>query len=275
MSVRWANHGNAETGDIFHALHAGLTVELISTKRPQLKTCALPETLAVVMAENTEAYDFLPVIGPGDCEEDQIVGLFNAAKFFDETPGEGCIEEYYAPLCEEYLIGADASILDFVKGADEKPCRLVISGASIVGLVSLSDLQKLPVRAVLFALITGLEISMFEVIKKECPNDDDWKHHLIPGRRRKIDEEIGPSHPSEIFVDALLSTQFCDKADILQRITQLPESKTAIKKKLDRIEELRNKLAHANEYAESREQARDLCAVVRDLLTLREFLRAS
>ena len=42
---------------------------------------------------------------------------------------------------------------------------------------------------------------------------------------------------------------------------------------MDRIEELRNKLAHANEYAESREQARDLCAVVRDLLTLREFLR--
>ena len=114
-------------------------------------------------------------------------------------------------------------------------CRLVISGASIVGLVSLSDLQKLPVRAVLFALITGLEISMFEVIKKECPNDDDWKHHLSPGRRRKIDEEIGPSHPSEIFVDALLSTQFCDKADILQRITQLPESKTTIKKKMDQF----------------------------------------
>ena len=36
MTETWANHDNAGTGDVFHALHAGLTVELISTKRPQL-----------------------------------------------------------------------------------------------------------------------------------------------------------------------------------------------------------------------------------------------
>jgi hypothetical protein len=58
-------------------------------------------------------------------------------------------------LPEENLIGADAGILSFVKGADRRGCRLVMSGAEISGLVSLSDLQKLPVRAtVLFALIT-------------------------------------------------------------------------------------------------------------------------
>ena len=46
------------------------------------------------------------------------------------------------------------------------PCRLVVSGTGIVGLVTLSDLQKLPVRAVLLALLTGLEISMSEAIEQ-------------------------------------------------------------------------------------------------------------
>ena len=66
MTETWANHDNAGTGDVFHALRAGLTVELISTKRPQLMTCALHEALPVVMARNTEPYDFLPVVAAAE-----------------------------------------------------------------------------------------------------------------------------------------------------------------------------------------------------------------
>jgi len=274
MTERWADHDDTGTGDVFHALHTGLTVELISTKRPQLMTCAPHEALPDVMARNTEPYDFLPVVAPGDGERDRIVGLFNAAKFFDERPADGRIEQHYAPLSEDYLIGADASILNFVMDADEKPFRLVISGASIVGLVSLSDLQKLPVRAALFALITGFEIAMFEAIERGCPNDDDWKRHLSDGRRTRIDEEIQQSHEGDGFVDALLFTQFCDKSDILARGFQLPHSKTVFRKKLDQIQALRDNLAHANEYAASPDQARHVCTVVRDLLALRESIMA-
>ena len=154
-------------------------------------TCAPHEPLSVVKARNTEPYDFLPVLAPGDGGRDRIVGPVSRCEVFSmKPPTDGRIEQHYAPLSEDYLIGADASILNFVMDADEMPCRLVISGARIVGLVSLSDLQKLPVRAALFALITGFEIAMFEAIKRECPNDDDWKRYLSDGRRDKINEEI-------------------------------------------------------------------------------------
>ena len=275
MTETWANHDNAGTGDVFHALHAGLTVELISTKRPQLMTCALHEALPVVMARNTEPYDFLPVVAAGDGQQDRIVGLFDAAQFFDEIPAEGHVEQHYAPLFEEYLMGADASILNFVMDADKKPCRLVISGTNIVGLISLSDLQKLPVRAALFALITGFEISMFEEIKRGYPNDDDWKRHLSNDRKKKIDKQIEQSHRGDCFVDALLFTQFCDKSEILLKGFQLPKSTQGEKdfrKKLEQIQALRNNLAHANEYAASPDQARHVCEVVRELLALRETI---
>ena len=41
-------------------------------------------------------------------------------------------------------------LLDFVRTADEHSCRLVVDGGRVTGLVSLSDIQKLPVRAALF-----------------------------------------------------------------------------------------------------------------------------
>jgi len=274
MTERWANHDDAGAGDVFHALHAGLTVELISTKRPQLMTCAPEQTLSDVMARNTEPYDFLPVVTSENAAQDRIIGLFHAARYCDEEPGERCIEEHYEPLSEDYLIGADASILNFVVDADKKPCRLVISGPEIVGLVSLSDLQKLPVRAALFALITGFEIAMFEAIKREFTDDEDWKSHLSNGRREKIDEEIEQSHEGDGFVDALLFTQFCDKSDILLKGFQLPESKTAFSGKLKQIQALRDNLAHANEYAASPDEARHVCQVIRDLLRLRDEIVA-
>ena len=270
MTEKCANHGEGETDDVFHALHAGLTVKLISTKRSQLMTCVPDETLSVVKARNTEPYDFLPVVVPGDGQQDQIIGLFDAARFFDGGPGEGRIEEHYAPLSEDYLIGADASILDFVLDVDKKPCRLVVSGPDIVGLVSLSDLQKLPVRAALFALITGFEIAMFDAIKRGFANDEDWKGHLSDGRQEKIDEEIVQSLKGDGFVDALLFTQFCDKSEILLKGFQLPESKTAFGKKLKQIQALRDNLAHANEYAASPDEARNVCQIIRDLLYLRD-----
>ncbi|MGO4843671.1 hypothetical protein AB4144_66485, partial [Rhizobiaceae sp. 2RAB30] len=77
--------------------------------------------------------------------------------------------EKYEALREAHLIGADASILSFVKEADTRPFRLLVSERGIVGLVSLSDLQKLPVRAALFGLVTGLEMAMTDAILTHDP----------------------------------------------------------------------------------------------------------
>ena len=80
------------------------------------------------MKRNKEPYDFLPVVLRGDGSQEQIVGLFHAAEFSDETPSEGCIEQHYTPLSEGDLIGADSSILDFVTDADENRAGLLFLG---------------------------------------------------------------------------------------------------------------------------------------------------
>ena len=184
-----------------------------------------PEAAALVLKRNTERYDHLPVLDLAAGEE-RIVGLFNASNFFKAPPPDGQVRNHMLPLAEEYLIGADASILDFVIDADSKPCRLVLAGARIAGLVSLSDLQRLPVRAALFALITGLEIAMTEAIRRRYPTTADWMHHLSVGRRDALREQIEGSRRDDGFVDDLLFTQFCDKADIIRKSVSFPRSMT-------------------------------------------------
>ncbi len=169
MTSSWASSGLSGTGDVFTALHSGLTVELISTPASSLTTCTPNEAVFDVLERSPEDYDFIPVVD----ENHRFIGMFNASNQRGSRT-LATIWRCFVPLSEEYLIGADASILDFILDADQRPCRLVVSGAKIAGLVSLSDLQKLPVRATLFALITGFEIMMAEFIKKKYPEDDGW-----------------------------------------------------------------------------------------------------
>jgi hypothetical protein len=274
MTDRWASHDEIGSGDIFETVHSGLTVRLIATSRDDLMTCKADEAASDVIDRNTQQYDFIPVVAGGGTEDQRIVGLFHVAPFRGGSSPKGSIADHLLPLAENYLVGADASILDFIKDADTKPCRMVICGARISGLVSLSDLQRLPVRAALFALVTGFEITMSEAIRQKFNSDEDWIRCLTDGRQEKIKREIAESHRDDSFVDALLFTQFCDKADIIAKSFQLAQSKTKLRDQLAEIQKLRDSLAHANEYAASPAEAKRTCQVVRSLLALKEEITA-
>jgi hypothetical protein len=270
MINRWASSNFAGTGDVFETLHSGLTVNLISTPRDALMTCTRDETISAVIKRNTEEFDFLPVVE----KNLRFVGLFHAAETQQEEQACEHISQCFSPLSEENLIGADASILDFILDADQRPCRLVISGAKIMGLVSLSDLQRLPVRAALFALITGFEMTMATFIRKRYPEDSDWLQFLAKTRQRKVEDEKTKAKARDSYVDSLLFTQFCDKREIVK--LQFPEDRReSLGEALIEIEKLRDNIAHANEYASSSSQAKSVCKIVRELLSLRAELQVT
>jgi hypothetical protein len=93
--VSWAKLEEIGSGDVFEALHSGLTVELISTHRKDLRTCTPDDAIADVIGRNTESYDFLPVVSLLS-KNASIIGLFQAAKFSRVASLEGCIREHYA-----------------------------------------------------------------------------------------------------------------------------------------------------------------------------------
>lgn len=259
--------------DTLEALHAGLTVELIQTPREKLVTCGLREAVADVLDENRrrdETYDYLPVEDGGE-----IVGLFRTRDHDENRPTEGqVVETLMCPLSPKNLIGGDGTILDFLREVDDKPCRLVVSGNGISGLVTRSDLQKLPVRTALFGLITGLELEMTRAIRRWYGPGDAWLQHLGCKARKNVDELIRRSRKNRSEVDSLLFTTFWDKVKILRGIDGprvWAGSRSQNKRQLRKIYDLlRHPVAHARDYAASREEVTVLQAMVRNLLSLRD-----
>lgn len=274
MSKTWARRDDLQSPVVMQAAHAGLTVKLITTPIEEVMTCHAAERVAEVIARNTALFDYLPVKDAPD-DAGRIVGLFHAAEFFGAVAPDGRVADHVIGLTESHVIGGDAGILDFVGDADIKPCRLVFSGARISGLVSLSDLQRLPVRAALFAVITGLEMTMADAIRRRHSADDAWLACLSENRRGKIEAEMAKSRQGDGFVDSLLFTQFCDKAEIVRESISLPIGKKELKSRLGRLERLRNSIAHANEYAATREAAATVSRDIRDLLKIQKMIAAA
>ena len=227
-------------------------------------TCRPDESIAAVQDGNNEGYDYLPVV-EDDSVDAPIVGLFPARDFRHGAPGDIAVGEKMDGLSDGNLIGADASILDYVLDVGSKPFRLTVSGTRIDGLVSWSDLQMLPVRAALFGLITGFEITMFDAIKAICQTDEEWLNLLSPGGQDKVWKEIKKSQKNDSEVDALLYTQICDKGEILRKRRALDGRRRSLRD----IQKLRDQLAHANIYATTFEAAGKVGSTVRTLLELR------
>jgi hypothetical protein len=267
-------------------LQKGLTVDLIATSREHFETCEHDEALPVVVRRNkSNLFDFLPVVHGRSAKSSKlgtVVGLVEIAPFRQSEVPDQPVHHSMAPLSDRNLIGADASILDFIRDADQQRCRLIVSGLEISGLVSLSDLQRLPVRATLFGLVTHLEIIMSATIRSEFrgSNDPDgWLGRLSPERRKKIEREIREATTEQSLVDSLLFTQFGDKETIIRKSPFFKLNKRAFKNELAQIQTLRNALAHANDYASSQEAARQTCRTVRLIeawsATLATWSRAS
>lgn len=260
--IPWAR---SSIGDQAHVasetLQKGLTVNLIATKRANFETCAQDEMLSHVVERNRHnGFDFLPVVEPTlNC----IAGLIEIAPFMQGEIVDARVNTLMHPLSEENLLGADASILIFVRNADHHKCRLIVSEHEISGLVSLSDLQRLPVRAALFGLITYLEIIMINVIRHEFDAAEKWLNLLSDERREKLRDEIKQAWAHDSFVDALLFTQFADKATIIRKSLWCPIGTKQFKDEFKKIQSLRDRLAHANDYAASPEAACEVCRTVR------------
>ena len=270
----------------FERAHESLRVSLIATPRdgdkgcPGVRVCHPEDSLAQVKSDNANSgFDYLPV--EEACQND-IVGLLDAKNYASsasEGDEQALVRDHMCSLSEADLIGADATILDFIKRVREKPL-LVVAGEKIQGLVAWSDLQKLPVRAAIFALVTGFELTMYEAIKAEFPGGDGWQEYLKDSRLNEVKGTYAERGGNNSDVDLLLCTQFCDKRTILEKHLfsdpqakpSIPTSKGKFESAVKKIEELRNRVAHANTYAMCWGEVEKLKQTVKALIDLREYL---
>lgn len=263
MTVPWASDplGDGSIAAV-EAIESAVTVDLIATFEPQLMCCAKTDAIDRLLVDPDYAqFDYLPVRA-----NDRIVGLLPLSELraaLIDQPGltaEGVMHS----LDQSILITSGSSVLRYIEEATASPCRLVIRDTRIAGMVTISDLQKLAVRPALFVLVTHLELLMAAAIRahfRERP-DEDWFAKL-GDRRDRVQQEWQKLRASGLEIDLIAATQFADKRQILAKSGLLQCSRTRAEREFGAIEDLRNGLAHANDYASTKESTHRTMEAVR------------
>ena len=117
--------------------------------------------------------------------------------------------------------------------------------------------------------MTGLELVLQETIKREFQRSE-WKALLNKTRLEALVKSIDRATEGGVRIhDEVLYTELCDKLDIVRELPSVKLTKQAKR----RLVKLRDRLAHANVFAESESCAWEACRAVQDASSLRQSLQ--
>ena len=172
-----------------------------------------------------------------------------------EELGEGLCEEYLHPFGEHDLVQDSASLAHSIAslGINRRCFVTVLDKAAAI--VTLSDLEKPPVRMYLFGMITIVEMAISQLIREQC-SQGSWQERLTEARLEKARQLMQERSRRKEAIDLLDCLQFSDKAKILLKNQQLRrklgfDSRKAGIKFFKELEALRNNLAHAQQIVPS------------------------
>ncbi len=241
--------------ELFSSLERGLPVRLIATMR-DLQTCDINEDVSAVLSNQRLAdFDYVPVRRDG-----VIVGLLDRLQLTDKQKlglqMKGPVDGFFTPLHESCLIAATEGILSFIDTAASHHCRLVLDGKKIEGIVTISDLQKLPVRLAIFLQVTHLELLMTRLIRKSGVPENDWLEILDKGQRDQINKRWAKQRQFDVAIEKIYLANLSHKMEVFRHLftRHIPDLEL-YKSEMRAIRELRNGLAHGNDYAVTRKMA--------------------
>ena len=116
-------------------------------------------------------------------------------------------------------------------------------------------------RPAIFLLITHLELLMSDWIRRRCQSEQEWLDLLGDGRPKGIEKQWKKLQENDLAIDKLTATHFSDKYNLVVKLGSF-EDADGCEDELHRIKELRNRVAHAGDYALTQETARETIEVV-------------
>ena len=149
------------------------------------------------------------------------------------------------------LITDSTPLIKIFRLLREEPHRLfVLYENQIQGIITISDLQKIPVRIFLFGLISLLEMKMTQIIRNRYKNDE-WFQKIGDDGQKAVNKEYERQKLSNENIGFLDCLQLSHKATIIvntdEVLVELGFTKNKLKKVFGSIINLRNGLAHSRD----------------------------
>lgn len=223
------------------------------------------------------------------CDKEKTYGYIVADFVFDDEnekfdgPSDGRCGDYCTPISPDQIVPGVMPLLELVPLLKHHPFFFVLTRNVITHTVGFRDLDKLPVKLCLFALLMALEAELIRVFQEEDPQG--YLDLLPEGRLKKAQElyelkykgKLKTVPPQEQARLTLLCTTFIDKATMLVRssrlFTALPfVSKSEADQFFTRAQDLRNQIAHSDSILRVVPSAGELDGFVNNLKKITEAL---
>jgi hypothetical protein len=154
---------------------------------------------------------------------------------------------------EGMLAGCEESLLTFIPSLKDRRYFLVLRRREICGIVTRSDLVKLPVKILGFTLVSHLESLMTEFITMNF-DAVAFLDVLKPKRRTDFERRIADLRQRRIDPPPVEVLQFADKRDVISTLERFDGT---FDSDMHDIEHLRNDIAHAVTSYANDEQSRE------------------
>lgn len=152
------------------------------------------------------------------------------------------------------LVAAEEPLLRFIPCLLEEPFyRLVLNGQELNGIVTRSDLLKLPVRLLAFARVNYLEMILADLISAHY-RGDSWLEHLDDSQREKINRYYNRLRKKRINLTKLEVSDFGHKYTVA---SYLPGFTDDFINDMKGLKDLRDVLAHPKDFIENEKALQD------------------
>jgi hypothetical protein len=254
-SMTWASKPlGTPANEVIAAVRTGITIQSIATPRAKLVVREKGHWPNFKDEAELADFDHVPVTKDGE-----IVGMYEREI--------GKIRD----LSESMFMSVDASLLGYLEIADSRQFAFLVCESQIVGIVTLSDIQKLPVYCVLFSLLISIEMLLMECIRAAChDNADKWMAYLNNKAKANIEKHWKEAREKNIApLDKLSCASFANELTASEGLGFVASDEIVT---LKRLNELRNSIAHGKEIALTPDRALAIPSHVRDALAIQTVL---
>lgn len=224
-------------------IQAVMTIEQIMTPRGAFLCCAASDRISDAFAHVPDVYDAVPVVD-GDPKDGkvEVVGVVWRRDLAGVKPVsrvDSCLDE--RPV--ERPLRASMPILDYARDASADRLSFISDGSSVVGLATVYDLERLPVRLCLFQHLLYFEQRLGEAIVALAPDAGSWPD-MAPRKRDEIQRGTSRALQRDHLGSPILGIGFTEKVEIARHL--LPAALGAGFKVdlLDFVAPFRNDVAH-------------------------------
>ncbi len=232
----------SKSGDLRDLFEHSIKVSHIAEK---LQYCQADD-YATTVHERMEECDFDVM---GIAEGDLVYGYVERCSL-----ATGLCGQYENKFHISDLITESAPLLDLLPILHDKPRIFVSERNQVKRIVTRGDLQKAPVRMLLFGLVSLLEMQLLRVMRSYYRENKSWQSKKLIEQKRlnKAKKELAKRQKRNEAIDLADCLQFCDKWEIVLKTSAIRKalnlgSKTKVEKLLRDAEELRNNLAHSQD----------------------------